>query len=167
MKSVENWLYDWAMNVEGEAAGRQGDVRQIDRQAQRMMKVSTPTICLTTSWAANPTNRINDNDDGDGNDDDIDEARFGYTDEQPQMMQHRLEPGRVGRGVRGDSSASSSSSSPSWVVYLVLFGFGLAFWSSAASLWIDAQSFGWMKSVWELLGWGVRQEERDERNEEE
>lgn len=28
---------------------------------------------------------------GDGNDDDdIDEARFGYRDEQPQMMQHRL-----------------------------------------------------------------------------
>lgn len=85
----------WERDIERERErGRRGS-----SDMKRMMKVSTPTICLTTSWAANPTNRINDNnknnhndeDDHDYDDDaDDNEVKFGCTRTVPNDAQVRV-----------------------------------------------------------------------------
>lgn len=160
VKSVENWLYDWAMNVEMREGDKQAE-RQTDRQAAENDE-GIYTDNLFNNFMSSKSNKSykRHNDDGDDDDDDDDglwametttttSTKQGSATETSSPKWCSTGWGWAGRGIARERRESSSS--PSWVVYLVLFGFGLAFWSAAASLWIDAQSFGWMKSVWELL----------------
>lgn len=163
VKSVENWLYDWAMNVEMREGDKQAE-RQTDRQAAENDE-GIYTDNLFNNFMSSKSNKSykRHNDDGDDDDDDDDgrwkrrrrrhrrsKVRLQRRAAPNDAAQVEVEQGEGAKGAR-ERERRESSSSPSWVVYLVLFGFGLAFWSAAASLWIDAQSFGWMKSVWELL----------------
>lgn len=127
---------------------------------KRMMKVSTPTICLTTSWAANPTNRINDNNKNknDDDDDDDNEVKFGCTRAAPNDAQVKSVCVGWGRQRQRERVRESErqSRSRSRCGSFIWFRFG--FLERRISAWIDAQSFGWMKwsSVWKLLHINMR-----------
>lgn len=72
MKSVENWLYDWAMNVEMREGGKQAE-RQTDRQAAENDE-GIYTDNLFNNFMSSKSNKSykRHNDDGDDDDDDDD-----------------------------------------------------------------------------------------------
>lgn len=144
MKSVENWLYDWAMNVEMRE-GRGRAERRIDRQAAENDE-GIYTDNLFNNFMSSKSNKSykRHNDDGDDDDDDDGRWKRRRRRRRSEVRQHRrTAPNDAAQveveqreGAEGEREIErrESSSSPSWVVYLVLFGFGLAFWSAAASL---------------------------------
>lgn len=72
MKSVENWLYDWAMNVVMREGGKQAE-RQTDRQAAENDE-GIYTDNLFNNFMSSKSNKSykRHNDDGDDDDDDDD-----------------------------------------------------------------------------------------------
>lgn len=72
MKSVENWLYDWAMNVEMRGGDKQAE-RQTDRQAAENDE-GIYTDNLFNNFMSSKSNKSykRHNDDGDDDDDDDD-----------------------------------------------------------------------------------------------